>query len=144
MDDGVAAVGGFLAHRALIAFAAGAAMAEAGLLVAFAPAARALAPQVTAVPPLAVFHDLRWLYGAQRSWLEFTLLLAGLVPVWILVLVRIAHRNILLRGSSSFDNRPAPGKVPPGTDCARMCRNSAGHTSLGLALIRRLAPALAD
>ena len=28
-----------------------------------APAARALAPQVTALPPLAIFHDLRWLYS---------------------------------------------------------------------------------
>src|SRR6266516_1363859 len=91
MDDGPAAVGGFLAHRALIAFAAGAAMAEAGLLIAFAPAARALAPQVTAVPPLAVFHDLRWLYGAQRSWLEFTLLLAGLI------LARSAVNSVLVR-----------------------------------------------
>ena len=48
--------------------AAGAAMAEAGLLLAFAPAARALAPQVTAVAPLAVFHDLRWLYGFGGAW----------------------------------------------------------------------------
>ena len=39
----------------------------------------ALAPQVTALPPLAIFHDLRWLYSAQRSWLEFALLLAGLM-----------------------------------------------------------------
>jgi hypothetical protein len=54
-------------------------MAEAGLLVAFAPAARGLAPQVTALPPLAIFHDLRWLYSAQRSWLWFALLLAGLL-----------------------------------------------------------------
>src|SRR5215831_1117972 len=91
MDDGAAAAGGFLAHRALIAFAAGAAMAEAGLLIAFAPAARALAPQVTAVPPLAVFHDLRWLYGAQRSWLEFTLLLAGLI------LARSGVNSVLVR-----------------------------------------------
>jgi hypothetical protein len=91
MDDGPAAAGGFLAHRALVAFAAGAAMAEAGLLIAFAPAARALAPQVTAVPPLAVFHDLRWLYGAQRSWLEFTLLLAGLI------LARSAANSVLVR-----------------------------------------------
>jgi hypothetical protein len=72
------AAAGFLSHRGLIAFAAGAAIAEAALLTAFAPAARGLAPQVTAVPPLAVFHDLRWLYGAQRSWLQFALLLAGL------------------------------------------------------------------
>src|SRR6266487_3796547 len=101
MDDGPAAVGGFLAHRALIAFAAGAAMAEVGLLIAFAPAARALAPQVTAVPPLAVFHDLRWLYGAQRSWLEFTLLLAGLI------LARSAVNSVLVRLAW-----PATGEAP--------------------------------
>jgi hypothetical protein len=83
----------FLAHRGLIAFATGAAMAEAGLLIAFAPAARGLAPQVTALPPLAVFHDLRWLYSAQRSWLQFALLLAGLILARSLVnavLVRLA------------------------------------------------------
>jgi hypothetical protein len=69
----------FLAHRGLIAVCCGTAMAEAGLLVAFAPAARGLAPQVTALPPLAIFHDLRWLYSAQRSWLWFAVLLAGLL-----------------------------------------------------------------
>jgi hypothetical protein len=70
---------GFLAHRGLIALAAGGAAAEAALLCAVAPAARALAPQVTAVPPLAVFHDLRWLFGYQQSWPTFALLLAGLI-----------------------------------------------------------------
>src|SRR6516162_3755121 len=69
----------FLAHRGLIAVCCGTAMAEAGLLVLFAPAARGLAPQVTALPPLAIFHDLRWLYSTQRSWLWFALLLAGLL-----------------------------------------------------------------
>jgi hypothetical protein len=92
---------GFLAHRGLIAFATGVAMAEAGLLIEFAPAARALAPQVTAVPPLAVFHDLRWLYSAQRSWLEFTLLLVGLV------LARSAVNSVLVRLAW-----PAPGSAP--------------------------------
>src|SRR6516162_10674369 len=81
----------FLAHRGLIAVCCGTAMAEAGLLIAFAPAARALAPQVTALPPLAVFHDLRWLYSAQRSWLEFALLLAGLM------LARAAVNSVLVR-----------------------------------------------
>ena len=92
---------GFLAHRGLIAFATGAAMAEAGLLIAFAPAARGLAPQVTALPPLAVFHDLRWLYSAQRSWLEFTLLLAGLI------LARSAVNSVLVRLAW-----PATGEAP--------------------------------
>ena len=95
---------GFLAHRGLIAFATGAAMAEAGLLIAVAPAARALAPQVTALPPLAVFHDLRWLYSAQRSWLEFALLLAGLM------LARAAVNSVLVRLAwPSSESAPAPG-----------------------------------
>jgi hypothetical protein len=69
----------FLAHRGLIALCCGTAMAEAFLLIVVAPAARALAPQVSALPPLAIFHDLRWLYSTQRSWLWFGLLLAGLL-----------------------------------------------------------------
>jgi hypothetical protein len=95
---------GFLAHRGLIAFATGAAMAEAGLLIAVAPAARALAPQVTALPPLGVFHDLRWLYSAQRSWLEFALLLAGLM------LARAAVNSVLVRLAwPTSESAPAPG-----------------------------------
>jgi hypothetical protein len=94
---------GFLAHRGLIAFATGAAMAEAGLLAVAAPAARVLAPQVTALPPLAVFHDLRWLYSAQRSWLEFILLLAGLI------LARSAVNSMLVRLAwPGAVERPAP------------------------------------
>ena len=81
----------FLAHRALIAAACGTAMSEAVLLVLLAPTARALAPQVTALPPLAVFHDLRWLYGVQRSWFTFCLLLAGLV------LTRSAVNAVMVR-----------------------------------------------
>jgi hypothetical protein len=69
----------FLAHRGLIALCCGTAMAEAFLLIVVAPGARALAPQVSALPPLAIFHDLRWLYSTQRSWLWFGLLLAGLL-----------------------------------------------------------------
>jgi hypothetical protein len=38
-----------------------------------------LAAQVSAVPPLAVFHDLRWLFGYQQSWATFALLLTGLI-----------------------------------------------------------------
>jgi hypothetical protein len=68
-------------------------MAEAGALVGFAPAARALAPQLTALAPLAIFHDLRWLYTAQPSVAYFGLLLAGLVAAragLTTVLVRLA------------------------------------------------------
>ena len=64
--------GAFFRHRGLIAFAAGGAMAEATVLSFLAPSARALAPQVTALPPLAAFHDLRWLFAFNQPWLGFT------------------------------------------------------------------------
>jgi hypothetical protein len=64
--------GGFFRHRGLIAFSAGGAMAEAALLSFLVPSARPLAPQVTALPPLAAYHDLRWLFAFNQSWLGFT------------------------------------------------------------------------
>jgi hypothetical protein len=60
--------GGFFRHRGLIAFSAGGAMAEAILLTFLAPSARPLAPQVTGLPPLAAYHDLRWLFAFNQSW----------------------------------------------------------------------------
>ena len=78
---GVVRAEGFLRHRGLIVFSAGCAMIEAAVLTVLAPGARSLAAQVTAPPPLAVFHDLRWLFGYNRSWLQFAagalILLAG-------------------------------------------------------------------
>ena len=71
--------GGFVRHRGLIAFAAGGAMAEAALLSFLAPSARPLAPQVTALPPLAAYHDLRWLFAFNQPWLGFTAVLLLLV-----------------------------------------------------------------
>ena len=65
----------FLRHRGLIALAVGGAVVQAGLLSVFAPAARPLAPQVTALPPLGIFYDLRWLFGYNRSWDGFALTL---------------------------------------------------------------------
>jgi len=81
----------FLRHRGLIAFAAGGALVEACLLTALAPAARPLAPQVTALPPLGVFHDLRWLFGYNRSWYGFALAYAGLM------LARAAVSMVMIR-----------------------------------------------
>src|SRR5215510_84857 len=92
----------FLAHRGLIAVCCGTAVAEASLLVLFAPAARGRAPQVTALPPLAIFHDLRWLYSAQRSWLWFALLLAGLVAA------RSALNTVLVRLAWPVHRTPPP------------------------------------
>jgi len=73
--------GEFFRHRGLIAFSAGGAMAEAGLLTFVAPGARPLAPQVTALPPLAAYHDLRWLFAFNQSWLGFTGVLVLLLVV---------------------------------------------------------------
>ncbi len=70
---------GFLGRRGLIALGTGAAVTEAALLCWLGPPARALAAQITAVPPLAVFHDLRWVYGYQQSWPGFALLLTGVI-----------------------------------------------------------------
>jgi hypothetical protein len=83
--------GAFFRHRGLVAFAAGGAMAETLALSFLAPDARPLAPQVTALPPLAVYHDLRWLFAFNQSWLGFTGVLV------LLVLARSAVDAILIR-----------------------------------------------
>jgi hypothetical protein len=54
-------------------------MVEATLLSFLAPSARPLAPQVTALPPLAAYHDLRWLFAFNQPWLGFTGVLVLLV-----------------------------------------------------------------
>ncbi len=71
--------GPFVRHRGLIAFAAGGAMAETVLLTFLAPSARPLASQVTALPPLAAYHDVRWLFAFNQTWLGFTGVLVLLV-----------------------------------------------------------------
>ena len=83
--------GAFFRHRGLIAFAAGGAMAETLALSFLAPAARPLAAQVTALPPLAVYHDLRWLFAFNQSWLGFTGVLV------LLVLARSAADAVLVQ-----------------------------------------------
>ena len=83
--------GAFFRHRGLIAFSAGGAMAEAILLSLLAPSARPLAPQVTALPPLAAYHDLRWLFAFNQSWLGFTAVLV------LLVLARAAVDAVLIQ-----------------------------------------------
>jgi hypothetical protein len=94
--------GGFLRHRGLILAAAGGAVAEAGLLTLIAPAARPVAPQVTALPVLAAYHDLRWLFTDSGSWL-------GFVGITLTVLlVRAAVDTALLRLAWPRELRP-PG-----------------------------------
>jgi hypothetical protein len=84
MDTGMRAelpAEGFLRHRGLILVAAGGAVAEAGLLTLVAPAARPLAPQVTSLPSLAAYHDVRWLFVDNQSWLWFAGLVVGVLIV---------------------------------------------------------------
>ncbi len=82
---------GFLRHRGLILVAAGGAVAEAGLLTLFAPAARPMAPQVTALPALAAYHDLRWLFTDSQSWFGFACVLTAAL------VARSAMDTVLLR-----------------------------------------------
>ena len=49
------------------------------MLSFLAPSARPLAPQVTALPPFAAYHDLRWLFAFNQPWLGFTGVLVLLV-----------------------------------------------------------------
>src|ERR1035438_5218096 len=71
---------GFTRQLGLIVVAAAVPMAEAAAVNAITPSARVLAPQVTALAPLAVFHDLRWLFGFGGTWPRFALALLGLAP----------------------------------------------------------------
>jgi hypothetical protein len=98
---------GFLRHHGLIVLAVGGAVVAACLLGVVAPAARTLAPQVTALPPLAISCDLRWLFGANRSWEGFALTYAGLViarAAVSAVAIRLAwpHDNAAPRWGAAF------------------------------------------
>ncbi len=105
--------GTFVRHRGLIAFAAGGAMAEALLLSFVAPSARPLAPQVTALPPLAAYHDLRWLFAFNQPWLGFT---GALV---LLVLARSAVDAILVMLAWPREpDIPRPRFLPSLLSCA--------------------------
>ena len=75
-------------------------MAEATVLSYLAPSARPLAPQVTALPPLAAYHDLRWLFAFNQSWLGFTAVLV------VLVLARAAVDAVLIQ--LAWPRQPGP------------------------------------
>ena len=110
--------GAFVRHRGLIAFAAGGAMAEATVLSFLAPSARPLAPQVTALPPFAAYHDLRWLFAFNQPWLGFTTVLV------LLVVARSAVDAVLVMlawprgGDGSERNLPRPRFLPSLLSCA--------------------------
>jgi len=65
-----------------------------------APGARALGPQVTALPPLAAYHDLRWLFAFGQPWLGFVLVLVTLLAA------RSAVDALLVRLSWPKDTAP--------------------------------------
>jgi hypothetical protein len=107
--------GAFVRHRGLIAFAAGGAMAEAALLSFLAPSARPLAPQVTALPPLAAYHDLRWLFAFNQPWLGFTGVLV------LLVIARSAVDAVLIMLAwprTTEPDIPRPRFLPSLLSCA--------------------------
>jgi hypothetical protein len=90
-------------------------MAEATLLSFLAPSARALAPQVTALPPLAAFHDLRWLFAFNQPWLGFTgalVLLVAARSAVDAVLVMLAWPRVTEAGI------PRPRFLPSLVSCA--------------------------
>jgi hypothetical protein len=76
-------------------------MAETIVLSFVAPSARPLAPQVTALPPLAAYHDLRWLFAFNQSWLGFT------AVFMLLVLARAAVDAVLVQ--LAWPAPPGPG-----------------------------------
>lgn len=96
----------FLRHRGLIALASGGAAAEAGLLTLVAPNARPLAAQVTALPALAAYHDLRWLFAGNHSWFFFAAM------ALVVLCARAGLDTVLLRLAwPSRVPAPRPGRV---------------------------------
>lgn len=96
---------GFLRHRGLVLVTVGGALAEAGLLALLAPAARPVAPQVTALPVLAAYHDLRWLFADSQPWPVFA------VVVLAVLLARAGLDTVLLR--LAWPGRAGPRDRPP-------------------------------
>ena len=106
--------GAFVRHRGLIAFAAGGAVAEALLLSFLAPSARPLAPQVTALPPLATYHDLRWLFAFNQPWLGFT----GVLVLLVIARSAVDAVLIMLAWPRGEHNLPPPRFLASLVSCA--------------------------
>jgi hypothetical protein len=104
---------GFLRHRGLILVAAGGAVAEGSLLTLLAPNARSIAPQVTALPSIAAYHDLRWLFTDTQSRLWF----AGLV---VAVLVARAALDVTMLRLAWPRGMPAPRVSRAFVSCATL------------------------
>jgi hypothetical protein len=104
---------GFLRHRGLILTAVGGAVVEGSLLTLLAPNARSVAPQVTALPSLAAYHDLRWLFTDTQSWLWF----GGLVAV---VLIARAGLDVTMLRLAWPRGVPAPKMSRAFVSCAAL------------------------
>ena len=104
---------GFLRHRGLILTAAGGAVVEGGLLTLLAPNARSVAPQVTALPSLAAYHDLRWIFTDTQSWLWF----GGLV---VLILAARAALDMTMLRLAWPRGLPAPPASRVLVSCAAL------------------------
>src|SRR5207249_379860 len=86
-------VKGFFGRTGLLAPAILAPVAETALLRSVAPGNAALAAQVTAPPPLDLFHDLRWISVFHDSWLTLGLELGAVLllrSLWIAWVVQRA------------------------------------------------------
>ena len=88
-------------------------MVEGGLLTLLAPNARSVAPQVTALPSLAAYHDLRWLFADTQSWLWF----GGLVAA---VLITRAALDVTMLRLAWPRGVPAPSVSRAFVSCAAL------------------------
>jgi hypothetical protein len=81
-----------------------------------APGARPLGPQVTGLPPLAAYHDLRWLFTFGQSWPAFVAVLTAVLvarSALDAVLVRLAWPQGGSGGMTSPQNQGGSGGDRP-------------------------------
>src|SRR5437870_10382360 len=82
----------FFGRTGLLLPAVLAPVAETALLRTLAPGSAALAAQVTAPPPLDLFHALRWVSVFHDSWLTFALELVGILLLRSVWMARVVQR----------------------------------------------------
>ncbi|HEX4829802.1 MAG TPA: hypothetical protein VH478_01740 [Trebonia sp.] len=102
---------GFLRHRALILVATGVAVSEAGVVTLVVPGARPLAPQVTALPPVGAYHDLRWLFADSQSWQAFAATMLAVLLAHAALDATLLRLAWPLAGADGLP-RPAPPRWP--------------------------------
>ncbi len=117
---------GAAVHRARVVLAAICvlpAVLEVGLVLVLLPQATPnLAPQITAVAPFGLFHDLRWLSVYTSSWPTFGALAAGVLAV----------RGVL----TGISVRLAwPGSVPPPPTARLLARGVVATLGAGVLLV---------